>query len=71
MLNKMRRRMILAAMTAFAVVMALIVAAINIVNYSAVKQSSVDMLEKILRYEEERGVHTHSGEYPLPFSLES
>ena len=70
MLNKMRRRMILAAMTAFAVVMALIVAAINIVNYSAVKQSSVDMLEKILRYEEERGVHTHSGEYPLPFSLE-
>lgn len=70
MLNKMRHRMILAAMTAFAVVMALIVAAINIVNYSAVKQSSVDMLEKVLRYEEERGVHTHSGEYPLPFSPE-
>ena len=70
MLNKMRRRMILAAMTAFAVVMALIVAAINIVNYSAVKQSSVDMLEKILRYEEERGSHTYSGEYPLPFSPE-
>ena len=54
MLNKMRWRMIIAAMMAFAVVMALIVSAINVVNYRIIEQSADGTLEEILNYEEER-----------------
>lgn len=67
MLNKMRRRMVLASMTAFTVVMALIVAAINIVTYTVVKRTAYDTLEVILRYEEARDMHLYTGDYPPPY----
>ena len=60
--------MIIAAMMAFAVVMALIVSAINVVNYRIIEQSADGTLEEILNYEEERDNRAYTGEYPLPFS---
>ena len=60
--------MIIAAMMAFAVVMALIVSAINVVNYRIIEQSADGTLEESLNYEEERDNRAYTGEYPLPFS---
>ncbi len=57
MLKKMRRRFILAAMTAFGTVMLVLAAGINLVNYYQVTASQDNMLNEIYEYEQFKREH--------------
>lgn len=67
MLKRMRRRVILAAMTAFLAVILMIAVLVNVVNYYTVADRADQTIESILTFEERRPEPAKGNPPPEPF----